>query len=223
MGFCVADRPRRSSRPLGDLLQALEAEREMGSAPAADHGVDLVHDHGADRAKHLAASFGRQQQIQRFGRGHQHMRRLAQHGGTIGLGGVAGSHGRGDAWSLDPERLGHPPNATPGLGEVSVDVGAQCFERRHVDDPDLVGKRRAKTFLQQVVERCQECRERLAGSGRRRDERISPLTNRDPAELLRRRRRAERFSEPPRGNGVEVRERHEPTLETNGTVGGLRR
>ena len=107
-----------------DLLQALEAERQMGSAPAADHGVDLVHDHGADRAQHLAASFGCQQEIQRFWRRHQYVRRLAQHGGTLGLRRVAGAHGRRDARCLEPERFGHPPNATPGFGEVLVDVHA---------------------------------------------------------------------------------------------------
>jgi len=43
--------------------------------------------------------------------------------------------------------------------------------------------------MHQLVYRGEECRQRLAGSGRRRDERIPPLTNRDPAALLRRRRR----------------------------------
>ena len=64
-------------------------------------------------------------------------------------------------------------DAAPRLGEVLVDVGAQRLQRRDVDDADLVGQRRAEPFLEERVERGQERRERLAGAGRRRNQRVA--------------------------------------------------
>ena len=87
-------------------------------------------------------------------------------------------------------------DAAARLGEVLVDVRAERLERRDVDDADFVGQRRAQAFLEQIVERGEERRERLAGAGRRRDQRVAAGPNRLPAVRLRRRRRAERFGEP---------------------------
>ena len=64
MGFCVADRPSRSSGLRRDVLQALERQRQVRAAPRADHRVDLVDDDGADGAQHPPAALRRQQQIQ---------------------------------------------------------------------------------------------------------------------------------------------------------------
>ena len=58
------------------------------------------------------------------------------------------------------------------LGEVLVNVGAQRLERRHVHDAHLVWQRRAESFLKEPVERGEKRGERLAGSGRRGDQRM---------------------------------------------------
>ena len=60
------------------------------------------------------------------------------------------------------------------LGEVLVDVGAQRLQRRDVDDADFVGQRRGGRLLHQIVDRGEKRRERLAGSGRRGNQRVAP-------------------------------------------------
>ena len=181
IGFCVAERPIRSSGAVGHLLEALEAEREVGAAPRADDGVDFVDDHGADRPQHLAAALGRQQQIQRLGRRDQNVRRRAQHRRALGLRRIAGANGGGDARRARcPALRAMPRDAAARFGQVLVDVRAQRLERRHVDDAHFVRQRRTQTFLKQVVERGQKRRERLARSGRRGDQRVAPFTNRCP-------------------------------------------
>jgi hypothetical protein len=89
-----------------------------------------------------------------------------------------------------------------------VDVGAQRLERRDVDDADLVGQRTAKPFLHQVIDRRQECRERLARAGRRGDERVPPLANGRPPAQLRRRGIAQRFGKPAGDERMETGENH---------------
>ena len=56
IGFCVADRPMRVGGSPHERLEPLEREREVRAALVAGDGVDLVDDHGAHRAQHLAAA-----------------------------------------------------------------------------------------------------------------------------------------------------------------------
>ena len=84
-----------------------------------------------------------------------------------------------------------------------MNVGAQRLERRDVDDPDFVGERLLETLAHEIIDGAEKCGERLARSGRRGDERVASVTNRRPAALLRRRRRAERFLEPTSDNWME--------------------
>ncbi len=111
-------------------------------------------------------------------------------------GGVAGPHGRGDARRLDAHRLGELADAAPRLRQVLVDVGAQRLERRDVDDPDLVRKRRRHPLAHQVVDGSQEGRERLAGPGRGGNQCVPAIANRRPAATLRGRRLSERLGKP---------------------------
>ena len=76
--------------------------------------------------------------------------------------------------------------------------------RSHVDDADLVRKRRAKTFLEEVVDGTQKRRERLAGAGRRGDEGMSPVADRRPTTQLRGGRLSERLAEPACDEGMET-------------------
>ncbi len=69
---------RSSGRPR-HVLQPFEREGEVRAAPRSDHGMDFVDDDRADRAQHLAAALGRQQQVERLRRGDEDVRRRAQH------------------------------------------------------------------------------------------------------------------------------------------------
>ena len=114
IGFCVADRPMRCTRPSATCLQPLERQGEVRTAARADHGVNLVDDDRAHGAQHLAAALRRQQQVQRFRRRHQDVRRRAEHGGALGLRRVAGANGARHAARRQPHVGHHAADAAPG-------------------------------------------------------------------------------------------------------------
>src|SRR5215471_6555999 len=87
-------------------------------------------------------------------------------------------------------------NAASWNREVLVDVGAQRFQRRDVDDASLVRQRRAKALLKQLVDSGKERGERLAGSGGRGNQRVPSRLNLSPAALLCSGRRTQRLFEP---------------------------
>ena len=59
-----------------------------------------------------------------------------------------------------------------GSCEVLLDVVAERLERRDVDDLRLVRKLAGDALAHQVVDRGEERSERLARTGRRRDQRV---------------------------------------------------
>ena len=77
---------------------------------------------------------------------------------------IAGADGRSDPGCLEPTLLGQAADFAPGLGQIQMDVGTQCLERRDVDDPDLVGKRALEPLAEQLIERVQESRQGLCPS-----------------------------------------------------------
>ena len=76
---------------VGDALEPLEREREMGAALRAGDGVHLVDDHRLDAAQHLPALRGEEQK-ERLGRRDQDVGRRAQHLAALALVGVARPH-----------------------------------------------------------------------------------------------------------------------------------
>jgi hypothetical protein len=87
--------------------------------------------------------------------------------------------------------------------EVPLDVVVQRLERRDVEELNRVRQGLAQTVRDQRVELPQECRERLAGAGRREDKRVRPAGDRRPPESLWIARDAEGLGEPPAHLGME--------------------
>ncbi len=170
---------------LRHVLQPFERQREVRTSASADHGMDLVHDHRANRSQHLAASLGRQEQIQRFRRGDEDVRRRLQHRRPLGRGRVSSSNGRGDGGRSDASLRGEPPDRKARLGEILVDVGAQRLERRNVQHPCFVGQRRAQPLPGQPVERHEKRGERFSRAGWRGNQRVASLPDRLPSADLR--------------------------------------
>jgi hypothetical protein len=110
------------------MSQPLERQRQMRSSARLEHRVDLIHNHCPHRPQHLATSLGREHQIQGFGSGDQDMRRLSEHGRPLGRRSVARANRRGNPGGLEPHLFGQPADLSPGLGQVEMDVGAQCLE-----------------------------------------------------------------------------------------------
>ena len=146
----------------GDGLQPLERQREVCSTPRTDDRVDLVHDDRAHGAKHLPAAVGREEQIQRFRRRHEDVRRRPQHRRPLRLRGIAGPHGGSDPGRTQPGLFGQAVNARARLREVLVNVGAERLQRRHVDDAHLVRQRRRTTLFEQPVDGGEKGRQCLA-------------------------------------------------------------
>ena len=91
------DRILRSREP--DALQAVAAQSreplqrksEMGAAFVRRDGVDFVHDHRPGVREHRAPGLRAKQNVERFRRRHQDMRRAAAHPLALGDGRVSRS------------------------------------------------------------------------------------------------------------------------------------
>ena len=90
LGGGEADALRRLAR--ADVVEALQRERQVGAALGLRHRVDLVHDHPLGAAQDLARPRG-EHQVERLGRGDEHVGRLAQHLLALALGRVTGADG----------------------------------------------------------------------------------------------------------------------------------
>ena len=141
IGFCVAERPRRTSG-----ASATCCNRSSDSDRCAPRRVPITAWISSTITVRTVRSMSRaafrgQQQIERFRRGDQDVRRRPQHRRAFLLRRVARAHRGRDARRFQAGLLGQLPDAAARLGEVLVDVGAQRFQRRDVDDAHFVGKR----------------------------------------------------------------------------------
>ena len=129
--------------------------------------------------------------------------RVAHHPGALARRRVAGAYHGADLG----RRLAHLEQLALDPGEraleVAVDVVAQRLERRDVHDIGLVGERPIETLDDEVIDRGEKRGQRLARAGRRRDERVTSVTNRRPAADLRLGRGLERVAKPRGDGGVE--------------------
>ena len=119
---------------VGDVAQAFQRQRQVRAAFGAGHRVDLVDDHPAHRPQDLLGS-GREEQIQRFGRGDQNVGRGAVDIPPVGGGCVAGADGDVDGGRRQPETLGGEADADQRRLQVALDVMRQGLQRRDVQYP----------------------------------------------------------------------------------------
>ena len=132
-----------------ERVKPLERQRQVRPPLAAGQRVYLVHDHGLDTSQALPC-LRRQHEEQRFRRGDQDVRRLADELAPLVGGGVASP-------DSDPYVRFHkaePPRCVPDAGqrraEIPLDVHGQCLERRYVQDPAAppgIGRRRLAASL----------------------------------------------------------------------------
>ena len=191
-----ADRARVLQR---ERLEPLERQREMAAALACRHRVDLVDDHRAHRREHRAAARRAEQHVERLGRRHQDVRRLAQRLLALVSRRVAGAHRRAD---LAPRAArGRELGADAGKRrlEVETDVVRERLQRRDVDHHGLVGQALGpEPLAHQTVERGEKRGQRLARARRRGDQRVPAGADLRPGGELRLGRRREGAAEPAR-------------------------
>ena len=157
----------------------------MRAALVRRQRMDLVDDHRAGRRQHLPAGLRAEEDVERFRRRHHDMRRPAMHAGAFGGRGVAGPDPGADFDLGQAQRRELRADAGERRLEVAVDVVRQRLQRRDIDDMRLVGQRALEALADEIVERGEEGRERLAGPGRRGDQRMAPGLDRRPGAGLR--------------------------------------
>ncbi len=139
---------------LGLMLEALERERQMGAALGARHRVDLVDDAPLDGSQRLPRARG-EHQVERLGRGDEHVGRRAEHRLALLLGRVAGPDRDGDLAADPLERR----------AQVLLHVVGERLERRDVHEPRLLLLPCGRGSGDQAVEAPQEGGERLPRAG----------------------------------------------------------
>ncbi len=190
-GRWVADRPIRWSGSLGQRLEALERQRQVGATLGLRDGVDLVDDHPLRVAQDLARPRG-EHQVERLRRRDQHVGRLAEHRLARLLRRVAGADGDLDI----------APDPLERRAQVALDVVGERLQRRDVDEA-----RAAFALLRglgdEPVEPVEEGSQRLARARGRREQDVVTLRNRRPGLGLRLGRRLEGAREPIAYGGCE--------------------
>ena len=176
------------------LLEPFEREGQVRSALRAGDRVHLVDDHRLDPAEHLAR-LRREEQEQRLGRGDQDVGRVARHLAPLALIGVARANADGQRRTEADER---------GT-QVALDVVVERLERRDVEQAQPLARVRVES-----VDPGEECREGLAGAGRRLHEDVRSGRDHGPRCLLGGRRPGEDALEPGPRRGCEGGERIHP-------------
>jgi hypothetical protein len=142
-----------------------------------------------------------EQQVERLRCRDEDVGRVALHPSPLDGGGVARAQKRRRwRWCLEAEALGGVADAGQRCTEVPIDVMGERLERRDVEDSTA---RTGGGFrvAEEGIDRGEEGRQRLSGSGRGVDERVPSGRDGRPAEALGFRRRAERSLEPCSGGG----------------------
>ena len=174
----------------------------MRAALVRRHGMDLVDDHGPRGRQHLTAGLRAEQDVERFRRGDDDVRRAAAHALALARRRVAGAHPGADVHVGQALRLQRFANAGQRRFQIAVDVVRQRLERRDVDDLGLVREAAVEPLPHQRVDRREKCRQRLAGAGRRGDQHVAAGLERRPRLRLRRGGRGEALIEPGGDGGM---------------------
>ena len=206
MGFCVADRPMRSSGSRAQRLQAFQAQGQMAAAFAGGDGVDFVDDHRVRGAEHLPAGVGAEQHVKGFRRGHQNVRRGFAHRRAVFLRCVAGAHGGVDLQFGQAHHAQLLGDAGQRVLQVDLDVVGQRLERRDVDHQGFVGQAVGgfQAAVDQIVDDGEKRGEGLAGAGGRGDQGRTALADQRPRPGLGGGDRREGVAEPGADGGVEA-------------------
>ena len=158
--------------------------------------MNLVDDDRPRRRQHFAAGFGTEQDVQRFRRGHDDVRRRPAHAFPLPRRRVAGAHPSADVHVRKTMLLQGFADAGERGFEVALNVVRQRLQRRDVDDLGLV----CETAVHPLSDQGIYCREkggkRLAGPGRSGNQGVLARLDRRPCFGLRGGRRGKAALKP---------------------------
>ena len=166
------------------MRQAFHTDSQVRSPATIHQRMDLVDNQRADRLQHPPPGFRRQQQVKRFGRRDQDMRRFLRDGLPFGRRSIARAHLHSYLYSATGFFLQQRPNLTERLLKVLANIIAQRSKRRDIKHPGLVRQIILIPFPKQRVQCRQECGQRFPGARRRADKRVLAGLNGRPAQTL---------------------------------------
>ena len=120
-----ADPLRRSGR---QAFQPLEAEGKVGAALGAGQGMDFVDDDVLDTAEDFGR-LAREDEVQRFGRGDEDVRRVAHEMAPLFGRGIAGADADFDLGHRLAQAFGCQPDPGQRRPEVALDVVDEGLQR----------------------------------------------------------------------------------------------
>jgi len=141
---------------VGEGFEALEGKRKVHAPLVVGDGVNFVDDHGFDIAQDGAALFGSEQDVERFGRGHQNVRRTPEHQAAVFHQRIAGADGGADLGHEQAAVAGHLENFSEGDFEILLDVVAESFERGDVEDFGAVVEFSGEGLADQAIDAGEE-------------------------------------------------------------------
>ena len=139
----LVDRPYRGGQPYalrrmpGERIQPFQAHGQVRAPFGAGDGMDLIEYHRFDIAQD-DVRLGRQQQIQRFRRRDEDVRRMGGDGASLPCRRVTAAYGDADIGSGKAGRLAFGGDAVERSAEVLRDIDGQRLQRRdvqHLDTP----------------------------------------------------------------------------------------
>ena len=153
------------------MVEAFERQRQVRAALVVRDRVDFVHDDRFDGPQDFAASCSSQQNVQGFRRSDQNVRRMPQHGAAFVRERVSGAHGRANFRHQHTALAGEFEDFAEWNFQVFLNVVAQRLERRHVENFRAVKQSSDKRFAHQAINTDQKGCQRLARTGRCRNQR----------------------------------------------------
>ena len=203
---------RRQADPsdllLGQGAQSLYGQGQVRAALVVGHGVDFVQDNGSHILEAAPAALRGEQDVQRFRRGNQDVRRVFRHLLALGLRRIAGAHRGSDGGQGQAATCRQRLNILQRPFKVLLDVVGQRLERRHVHHLGSVRQSLAQALANQLVNAGQEGGQGFAGAGGRGDEGVPSLGDGRPALALGRSRFLEPAAEPVLDDGMELVKAH---------------
>ena len=185
-------------------FESLEGQGQVASALVADKRVDLVDDDRTRALQHATARLTGQQDVERLRGRHENVWWPLDDGRALRSGCVAGAHKGSNRHRGQAALVELGGNPIQRLLQVALDVVAERFERRHVDDVDLIFEFAVDADAHQLVDGREKRRQGLARSRRGRDQRVLAPGNGRPPVALRRRRLLERAGKPIGDRGVKA-------------------
>ena len=133
--FHSGGKPDALDRPAGKAFQSFQAQRQVRATFGARDGVHFIHDNGINGGKY-PSRLGGEQQEQRFWRGYEDIRRMADDSAPFLRRGVAASYAHADFRRWQSHRLALSGDAGQWRLEVLGHIHAQSLQWRNIQDLD---------------------------------------------------------------------------------------